>query len=71
MRQENMTDHPPMFTPLIGPSPHTNPGDADMADILVLADDRLSYYRLIAMPSKLIRMLGLFRVPVEVRGYVE
>jgi hypothetical protein len=66
-----MTDHPPIFTPLIGPSPQANPGDADMADILVLADDRLSYYRLIAMPSKLIRMLGLFRVPVEVRGYVE
>lgn len=56
-----MTDQPPIFTPLIGPSPHTNPGEADMADIPVLADDRLSYYRLIAMSAKVIRMLEVVR----------
>jgi hypothetical protein len=52
-----MTDHPPIFTPLIGPSPHANPEDADILISWFSADDWLCYYRSIVMSIKITMIL--------------
>jgi hypothetical protein len=42
-----------MLTPLIGPSPQANPGDADILISWFSADDRLSYYMSVVMSIKI------------------